>query len=286
MTAPADDQGHGLSLLQLVSRYRLLIGTGAILGLAVGIGAYLLLPKSYRAEVVVATTEGEALSGGISQLAQLSGLAGMMLPSTSSSYRQEALATLKSREIARAFVDSNEIARLLDRQYPDAATINGMAVSERDQLTNRVVDRFLDDVLDVREDRRSGMITVAVKWRKPDVAAAWANGIVKLADERLRLRRRHNADDSLVLIQDAIDKTTVTELRQTLYRMYQMALEKKLQTQVSESIFFRIIDPATPPDIRRPYWPDKRLLIIASTLIGLSSGLGISMLLASRRTRG
>lgn len=282
MPVPESDQS--LSLIQLINRYWLTIAACGLLGFLVGVSAYFLLPKSYRAEVVVATTEADIFNGGgMSQLAQLSGLAGMTLPSASSSYRQEAIATIKSRDIAKTFISKNDIAQSIDSTYPELESLEGMTVAQRDERLDRATERFLTRVLDVREDRRSGMIVVAVTWGEPRVAAAWANGLVELADDRLRTRRRRNADDNLVLIEDAISKTSTIELRQTLYRMFQLELEKKLQTQVKDSIFFRIIDPAVPPDIRRPHSPDTRLVIIGSTLLGCLLGLGLSMFLASRR---
>lgn len=275
-----------LSLVRLIQGHWLLIVVCAGAGLLAGIVAYFVLPRVYRAEVTVATTEADMLHGsGLSQLAQLSGLAGMALPSGGASYRQEAIATLRSREIARDFIAKERIANLIDPDYPETSKTDEAAGSEDSEWLNRVTTRFQDRILDIREDRRSGMIIVAIDWQQPEIAASWANSLVKLADERLRLRRRRNADDTLALIESAINKTTVVELRQALYRMYQIELEKKMQTQVNESIFFRIIDPAVPPDIRRPISPDPRFLLLGSALFGLVCGILLAMLRSARGRR-
>lgn len=266
----------GLSpLLWLLRTYWLRIAVCGAIGIVVGVSVYFVLPKSYRADVTVATTEAEMFSGsGLSQLAQLSGFAGMALPTAGSSYRQEAIATLKSREIIREFIEQENIAKIIKSRFPVLETASP---SEQVDWLNRVTSKFQHRILDVRDDRRSGMIVVAISWTDPEVAAAWANGFVALADERLRLRRRRNADESLALIEDVISKTNVVDLRQTLYRMYQMELERKIQTQVNESIFFRIIDPAVPPDARKPSSPDIRFLVVGSALMGLVTGLALSI---------
>lgn len=274
-----------VSLLDVIQQSwkRVLVLT--LFGLLVGVVASFVMTKYYRAEVVVSASESDSgAAGATSQLAQLAGIAGIGLASGGSGYRQEAIATLRSHETAREFIQSKNIAAILAPDEYRGTTDGGANdIEVNDQRINRVTDFFQKHVLDVREDRRTGMVVVSILWSDPRVSAEWANALVRLTDEKLRGRRRIDAKKSLELLEEVIAQTNAVELKQTLYRMYQFELEKLMQTQVRDSLFFRIIDPATPPDEKDYVVPDPKLLIGGGVLLGFFSGLGVAVFLSQRR---
>lgn len=281
----ANNSDATTSLWDVIRREWKLIVTFTLVGLLVGGATSLLLTKRYRAEVVVAASETDPSAvGSASQLAQLAGIAGIGLVANGSGYRQEAVATLRSRETAREFIQSKNIATILDPDDgPNRAGGEAEEAEAVDQWINRVTDFFQRRVLDVREDRRTGMVVVSILWTDPKVAAEWANSFVQLTDDKLRARRKHDTDGNLKLLDEVIARTIAVDLKQTLYRMYQLELEKQMQAQVRGSLFFRIIDPAVPPDRKNYMTPNLKLLIGGGILLGCFAGIGLAVLRPARR---
>ena len=71
---------------------------------------------------------------------------------------------------------------------------------------------------------------------------------------------------------------------ENLQKNYNSLLNRKLEAQLSENLEkrqkgerFRIVDPANLPQV--PYWPDKKIILLAAIGLGLGTGFGLALLL-------
>ncbi len=265
-----------LDLVQLVrvmrQRWRWIAGVTAVFTL-LGVAYALMSTPFYRAEAVLMPRDKNAtsgLSGGLSQLAGLAGLAGI---SVGTSDKQEPLGVLRSKGFARRFIEENDLIGVL---VGDSKLTAGLATGDEDPSNDmgRVVDRFSRTVMAVSEDKKSGLLILSITWKDPEVAAAWANKIVKQVNDEMRRRALQESQANIQYLQAQLAKTDVVSIREAISGILETEMQKAMLAQGTAEYAFRVIDPAVKPALRaRP----KRPLIV---MLAFSVGLVLSILVA------
>ena len=54
-----------------------------------------------------------------------------------------------------------------------------------DEPTEQKAIKSFKSILSVDEDKKSGLISLSISWKDPEVAAQWANDLVKQLNEQL-----------------------------------------------------------------------------------------------------
>jgi uncharacterized protein involved in exopolysaccharide biosynthesis len=227
---------------------------------AVGGVTYALLAKpSFKTEVILAPADKKSLPGSLSQLGGLASLAGVNISATGN---QEPLAVLKSKGFAREFIIEQGIMSLLleDVRYPE-----GKSPDIRDAV------RLFERVRSISDDKKTGLVTVTVRWRDPDTAALWANEMVKRLNQRLRTEALAESQRNVDFLQKEMAATSVVSLQQSMGRVLEGEMQKLMLARGNEQFAYKIIDPATPPKLRDS--PKRSLIAIVATLAGGFLGL-------------
>jgi uncharacterized protein involved in exopolysaccharide biosynthesis len=232
---------------------------------AVGSVAYALLATEwYRAEVLLAPSEAESTPSIAGQLGGLAALAGV---SVGGGGTAESVATLKSRDLAREFIESNELMSVLLHEHWDEAAEDWKGAVKADAPDMRDAVRvFHEKALRVREDRESGLVTVGVEWIDPLVAAEWASKLVQLANNRLRQRALQDAETNVAYLQAELASTSVVTLQQSIGRLLETEMQKLMLAKGNEEFVFRIVDTAEPA--KRPTRPRRAVAVMVGTLLG------------------
>jgi len=232
---------------------------------AVGSVAYALLATEwYRAEVLLAPSEVESTPSVVGQLGGLAALAGV---SVGGGGTAEAVATLKSRDLAREFIESNELMSVLLYEDWDEAGQDWKAAAKKDVPDIRDAVRFFhEEALTVREDRESGLVTVAVEWVEPNTAADWASKLVQLANDRLRQRALQDAERNVGYLQSELGSTSVVTLQQSIGRLLETEMQKLMLAKGNEEFAFRVVDTAAPA--KKPARPRRVIVTVLGTLLG------------------
>ena len=110
------------------------------------------------------------------------------------------------------------------------------------------VKDFKEGVLTIREDKRTGLLTIDVDWEDPAVAAKWANGFVALANERLRTRAIDEATRNIAFLNAQIPQTSVVEVQRAIYNLIESETKTLMLANVRMEFAFTVIDPAVPPE--------------------------------------
>jgi uncharacterized protein involved in exopolysaccharide biosynthesis len=218
----------------------------------------------YRAEVLLAPTDAKSVPSFGGQLGGLAALAGVTVGGEGSA---EALATLESREFARAFINDFNLVHVFFAEDWDA---DRGEWRDRDSLkwpdVRDAVKFFHDNVLKVSEDRQTLLVTVAVEWTDPDLAAEWARAIVRRLNARLRERALLEAEANVAFLQTELAQTNVVTLQQSIGRLLESELQKLMLARGNEEFAFRVIDAAEPP--KKPSRPRRSLMAILGTALG------------------
>lgn len=267
--------------ISLIECARLLYGArGLIAAIVAAFGlvalafAYLSTPI-YRAEVLLAPAVHEKPEGPSALFGQLGDIAAMVgggQIGLSRDRTAESIATLRSRSLATDFIRAQELKPLLFPNRWDPVE-SKWRPTEKVPTDLDAYDVFDKQVRSVNVDRRSGLVSLAIEWRDPALAATWANRLVTEVNTRRRVEAIREAESSIKYLQQQLARTSSIEIQQSIYRLIEAHTKTIALANAREDYAFRIIDPAVTPERRiRP----KRLLILAAGLVlGLFTAIGV-----------
>lgn len=227
--------------------------------------AYALLAKEvFRADVLLLPANEKSSPMLGSQLGSLAALAGVNVGEDSG---VEALAVLQSREFARAFIEQYDLLPVFFEDDWDAKNELWLADDPADAPDIRDgVKYFHRSILKVSEGRSSGLVTLAVEWTDPDVAAEWASVLVRRLNDRLRERALLEAETNVSYLQAEMASTTLVTLQESIGRLLETELQKLMLARGNEEFAFKIVDPAVSP--RQRERPKRALTAIIGTMFG------------------
>ena len=272
-SSPSVDEDE-IDLLELIrtllEAWKNIVGiTLVCIGLAVAYALY--APEVFKAETLLApaSEEKSGASSALSQFGGLAAMAGISIPSDSNV--EQVVATLNSRKFLRQYIDGKKLLPVLFEDIWDADNQSWMVPSVEDEPTEqKAVDAF-KEILSVDEDKKSGLITLSISWKDPEVAAEWANNLVKQLNEQLREQAIADSKKRVGYLEQELAKTTLQDMRAVLYNLLESEKQKAMLANVNEDFALEVIDPAVAPETREK---PKRKLIVA--LGGVCGGfLGI-----------
>ena len=164
-----------------------------------------------------------------------------------------------------------------------SATSGSPEAPSRDDKAYTPVDAYTKFVslLRVREDRRTGVITVSLSWTDPEQAAEWLNDLIARLNVEMRRRAVEVSDRNLRYLTEQIGKAEVIELREALFRLTEAEITRSMLAKVQPEYAFRVIDQALAPPEDDYVWPSYPLFGAAGAALGLLTGL---IVLAIRRS--
>jgi uncharacterized protein involved in exopolysaccharide biosynthesis len=278
-----EDSGGSLSLFDtgvglVIRRYWLLIG---IIALVCALATYitcLLLPKWYRAQVVLAPAPQEssaALNSLGGQIGGLAALAGIDIGG-GEGFKEEAIARITSREFTFAFINDHDLLPVLFAEEWNAQT-KTWRKPERVPSMERAYKFLNDSVRSVSEDRRNGLVKITVDWKDPELAKTWANDLVTRINADRRAVARADAERNLAYLERELEKANVVEVRQLLNRLVESETRKAMLASVREQYAFRVIDPAFLPGRQNIVRPRAVMLSAAALMGGVALGFVIAL---------
>jgi uncharacterized protein involved in exopolysaccharide biosynthesis len=243
---------------------------GVVLGAAAGVAVATTATPMYRAEVVLVpikrTGSGAGLQAFASQLGGIASLAGLDVGGGDDA--GVAVATLKSHRVTAAYIEEKN---LLPALYPgkwDAERGQWKTKDPKKIPTAWSADRmFGSKIRGVTENRTTGLVTMTIEWKDPNVAAQWAHDLVARTNDLLRSEAYDNARRNIDFIGKQLQATSIVEVRQTLNRLLEEQWNKLMLAQGETEYALRTIDPAVPP--ARPSNLPKSVVVLIWVLLGM-----------------
>jgi uncharacterized protein involved in exopolysaccharide biosynthesis len=267
-----------LAMAGFIRRHIRIIASCVLLGgIAAGAASFLLTPR-YRAEVVFSPVNSSGLGSELGgSLGGLAAIAGVTLGGASKR-SDEALEYLRSRQFTRTFIERHGLVPLLYANRWDAA--HGRWRGEAPTIA-QAVDRFSHKVLQITQDHRTGIVTLAVLWRDRAVAAQWANWLVAEADAALRARAIDEFRRSIDFLKQAAAETSVVEVQTAVAKTMETELKDAMLARTRDAYAFKVLDPAVVRDLQDTDSPNRPLIVA----VGGGFGLLIGLALAARHQR-
>jgi uncharacterized protein involved in exopolysaccharide biosynthesis len=219
----------------------------------------------YRADVVLVPASDEPMPSAMGALGGLASLAGINIGGGGSK-AVEALAMLKSKAFAREFIETQKLQQVLLAERGGSGMLGSLFSSSGDADPRLALEMFDRGVRSVSEDRKTGLITLSIQWKDANVAANWANAVVRQLNERMRLRALSDSERNVQYLQKELASTNVVSLQQAIGRLLESEMQKIMMARGNEEFAFKVIDAATPP--RRQVWPRPVLLAALAMLVG------------------
>jgi len=278
-----DDLGL-LDLSKLIKDTWLPAMIGVFLFAGAGLGLSFLLQPRYGAQVLLEyagdPTKQEHARSGAGSLGGLAAIAGISLGSNGNS-KDAALATLRSWDLARNFINSNNLAPLLNEKDWDESKKQWHDPANPPNEW-RTIKRFRRDVLYVSDDAKTGLISLSVEWKDPVVAADWATKLVSMINTRLRETAIEETTRSIDHLKSELSRTQNAELERAIAGLLQAQIEALMFANIRDEFAFRTIDPALAPPANEYVFPNHLIFLLLGGLIGGLAGVTFKVLRRQR----
>jgi uncharacterized protein involved in exopolysaccharide biosynthesis len=269
---PPDESIDLVEVWRAMWRDRYLMAVIVFIAATIGVVSGLIAKPIYRAEVVMVSAGQARGEGGGSLIGQLGGIGALLEGYVGGGKDQtaEALATLSSRSLTTDFIKRYDLKRQLfsDRWDTERQQWHVLTEVPTDQEAYALFDK---SVRSVRQDRRNGLVSLAIEWRDPVAAAQWANALVAQVNERRRIDAISEARKSIDHLRNQVAKTQSVEIQQAIFRLIEAQSKTIAVASAREDFAFKVIDPAVAPEKR--IHPNRTMM----ALIGLASGFIIAV---------
>ncbi|ELY3407858.1 LPS O-antigen length regulator [Vibrio parahaemolyticus] len=274
---------------------------------AIGTVLYALsLPNIYKSDALLAPAESSS-SGGLSkmagQLGGLAALAGVNLGANESSQTDLAVQVMKSRQFAEAFINKHDLlVPLMAAKDWDLAN-NKLIFDENIYNLNKgewlrepkglrgatpteqeAFEVFSKEVLNISQDKDSGLYTVSAKHYSPYIAQQWVNWLIEDINKVMRERTIAETSQNLAYLNTQLQKTAVADMQSTFYKLIEEQTKSLMLAEVQEEFVFRVVDPAVVPELKDG--PKRALICVLGTLLGALFGLAIVLVQFAFRKEG
>ena len=267
-------------LLREVTRsWRMILAVStafAILGFTVG----KVRPAQYEASTLLLPVTDRQGGGGVGGLASLASryagvaaLAGVSLDSGGSG--EEAIAVLKSSQIASRYIESEGLIPVLFSKNWDAASKRW---TSKKPPTLWQATQLFKGIMFVSHDAKTGLVELTVRWTDPVLAARWANGIVESTNEFLRNRAVAESNRNIAYLTDESQKSTLLDAKQAIFSVMEDEINRQMLARGREEFALRVLDPAQTPELKSS--PGAAKLFI---LLGFSGAFLSILFVMSRR---
>jgi uncharacterized protein involved in exopolysaccharide biosynthesis len=261
----------------------------AFLFTAAAIALAFQMTPVYRAQTVLAPAplDTKGMSGGLgSALGSLGGLAALAgITGGNAGATEEALAVLRSREFTEKFIREHD---LLPQLYPklwDAEAKAWSVPPAKQPSYARAFEYFDKTVREIESDKRTGLVTVRIEWRDPEVAATWANELIAKLNGEMRARAMQESNAAIGYLEKELGTTSTVETRLAIGRLMEAQVNHRMLASVTQEYSFRVVDRAMAPDPRDKVRPKKSLLAALGLMFGVVIGALIVLIRDALRLR-
>jgi len=142
-------------------------------------------------------------------------------------------------------------------------------------------DTVFKETRRVVQDPKTELVTLAITWKDPVLAAKWANGLVALTNTVMRDRAVRDSQRHITYLQGEAAKTSLVPVAQALSTLMEQEYKQMMLAGGNEEYALKVIDPGAVPE--SPSSLRKAYLILGGMLGGLFIGCYFAFARASWR---
>jgi uncharacterized protein involved in exopolysaccharide biosynthesis len=272
--------------LRAVTANWVLVMALIVAGALIGFASSLLFRNVYRADAILieaddfGAAQQDAGSGGLGELASLVGISAPRNQQT-----QEALATLQSRALIEEYIQEGNLLPILFASEWDAKQHAWhLHFWQRKPTLYSGYLKVKNKLLNVSEDKKTGLISVSLEWVDPRLAQRWLADLIVRTNTRLRNSAIARSNRNLAYLNGQAEKTTVVELRAAIYRLIEVEIRKAMIAEGNEDYAFRYVDPPVLPE--RAVFPKRLAFLLLGAFAGAVAGFAWSYVRGAVNKKG
>jgi uncharacterized protein involved in exopolysaccharide biosynthesis len=275
------DEVNLRELLQLLWREKWIVFSLIVLTTGAATTAAVLLPKQYEAQAIISPVSSNAKGAGLGggQSSAVGGLASLIgISIGGDSNRAESIAVLQSEALTERYIRDHDLLPVLFPQLWDPVSRRWRVTDPKRIPTPWLGNKVFLRIRTVAEDKKTGLVSVAIRWGDPDTAARWVNDFIALTNDDLRAKAIRESDQHIAYLNQEAAKTDVAQVRAAIYTVLESEIKNVMLARGPGDYALKVIDPAVPPE--RQSSPKPLILIPA----GFAAGLFLSLLVLFLRS--
>lgn len=264
-----------------------------------------MMTNKYTSNVLLAPVSVNANNVG-KEIGGVAGLIGLNLGAGDGGYKQEAIATLKSRKFISNFIRKNNLKPFLfhkdwvaeKKQWRDNTNflwgiIDALRDSKEIEYEGKEIllpgepSMWLaygafSDMLTISEHKKTGMVTLRIESYDPIISRDIANKLVHEINEELRGDYVKKSKKTIQFLENQLRSMQLVELRQVVFNVMQEHIQNIALAHMQDAYVFKIIDPAVVAEEKSS--PKRLLLLIFGIIAGLIIGVMLALILNWKKT--
>ena len=275
------------SILRVLKESRKILFAVSALFAIISLVIVMILPNKYSADLVLAPTDLEngGLSGTLSQLDGFASLAGVSLGVGESFDTKIAREVMQSWQFIEDFIEDNDLQvkvyavtswdedenrLVIDSGIYDEEKQQWLLEDDDGQLRGptswELYTRF-SDMLTIKSDDSSGLITLTVEYYSPHVAKELVDLYFKSINKHMQARKLNKVNVNVEYLQAQIEKTSLTEMHEVFYTIIEEQLKVKMLAEATPEHTFVVVSPSMVAE--RKSSPQRFALLVVGAVLGL-----------------
>src|SRR5262249_46340657 len=142
---------------------------------------------------------------------------------------EESLAVLRSQEFTEAFIESLHLMPKLFPKRWDERTGTWKTGPGVEPPTLAQAFKYFDGrIRTISQDKKTGLVTVQIRWKNRQEATAWANALVERLNEEMRSRAITKTEASLGFLEKELNATAVVSTREAINRLIEAQIKQRM----------------------------------------------------------
>jgi len=285
----SDDEIDLRELIATVWQGKWTVLACTIIFAAAGVAYALFKPNIYEASILLAPAQDESNVNGIGgQLGGLASLAGINIGSGSSNKTVIAKETLQSRAFLTDFIHRHNlrVPLMASKSWSmsaqewviDQSIFNqqsGEWQHDKDgeslEPTNWDMVKRFRELLSVRDDKDTGLVTVTIASESPVAAQQWLELLIKDINEHMRQQDVREAEASIAYLEGKLRETNISGMQQVFYQLIENETRTVMLANAQREYVFETVDPAVIPQEKSE--PKRGLIVSLTAMLGCMVGM-------------
>ena len=247
----------------------------------------LLMPNIYESKaLLVPVNSSDSIAGALGGYNGLAGLAGVNFPIADDEVNsQKALKKIKSLSFFKnnilpniylpdlmAFKSWNSKTNTVaydDSIYDmnsDTWIRNYSYPQQQIPSAQESFEVFINDHLNLSEDKKYGFITLSIRHQSPIIAKQWAELVINEVNAFYRQKDKSESEKAVSYLKQQISMTGLSEIKEVMAQLMQEKMQKLTLVEANQYYVFDYIDP--PAVMEKKSEPKRALICILSALLG------------------
>jgi uncharacterized protein involved in exopolysaccharide biosynthesis len=253
-----------LGLLKILLGHKALI-IRLVLVVTVGTAIVsLLMTKVYESRAVITPVQLPAAQSGMAAMAAQFGI---ITPQASNA--SEIVSLLKSDILMQKVMEKGKFYDVLFEK-------DDLRDLSENEKTWEGIRLLKEDILDVAESKKEGMISVSARYKDPAIARNIAGTTIDELTDHMAAEAKRVAAANMRHLETQIVNAADPFVRQKIYSLIAQQIETAMMAEAKENFAFKVIDPPRVPD--KKIKPKRTMMVVLAFIVSLLLGVFLAFM--------